>query len=98
MDAVRGGAFGQIFRFYIYEMYSWTGNIVQARQLCVWSRRGGQQLGQGLIWLLQVPRKRYISIQGHYTEGAEMVDSVMDVVRKEAEGCDCLQVGHLELN
>ena len=31
-------------------------------------------------------------MQGHYTEGAEMVDSVLDVVRKEAEGCDCLQV------
>jgi len=28
--------------------------------------------------------------KGHYTEGAELVDSV-DVVRKEAEGCDCLQ-------
>ena len=27
----------------------------------------------------------------HYTEGAELVDSVMDVVRKEAEGCDALQ-------
>jgi len=30
--------------------------------------------------------------KGHYTEGAELVDSVLDVVRKEAEGCDCLQV------
>jgi len=29
--------------------------------------------------------------KGHYTEGAELVDSVMDVVRKEAEGCDCIQ-------
>ena len=29
--------------------------------------------------------------KGHYTEGAELVDSVMDVVRKETEGCDCLQ-------
>lgn len=29
--------------------------------------------------------------KGHYTEGAELVDSVMDVVRKEVEGCDCLQ-------
>ncbi|XP_062239238.1 tubulin beta chain isoform X7 [Platichthys flesus] len=29
--------------------------------------------------------------KGHYTEGAELVDSVMDVVRKEAECCDCLQ-------
>ncbi|XP_072908195.1 tubulin beta chain-like isoform X1 [Hemitrygon akajei] len=29
--------------------------------------------------------------KGHYTEGAELADSIMDVVRKEAEGCDCLQ-------
>ena len=29
--------------------------------------------------------------KGHYTEGAELVDSIMDVVRKECEGCDCLQ-------
>ncbi|CAE7206108.1 BTU1, partial [Symbiodinium sp. KB8] len=29
--------------------------------------------------------------KGHYTEGAELIDSVLDVVRKEAEGCDCLQ-------
>jgi tubulin beta len=32
--------------------------------------------------------------KGHYTEGAELVDSVLDVVRKEAENCDCLQVCH----
>ena len=29
--------------------------------------------------------------KGHYTEGAELVDSVLDVIRKEAENCDCLQ-------
>ena len=29
--------------------------------------------------------------KGHYTEGAELVDSVLDVVRKEAENCDMLQ-------
>ncbi|KAI6242385.1 Tubulin beta chain [Aphelenchoides fujianensis] len=29
--------------------------------------------------------------KGHYTEGAELVDNVLDVVRKEAEGCECLQ-------
>jgi len=29
--------------------------------------------------------------KGHYTVGAELVESVMDVVRKEAEGCDRLQ-------
>jgi hypothetical protein len=31
--------------------------------------------------------------KGHYTEGAELIDSVLDVVRKEAENCDCLQGG-----
>ena len=30
--------------------------------------------------------------KGHYTEGAELIDSVLDVVRKESESCDCLQV------
>ena len=34
--------------------------------------------------------------KGHYTEGAELIDSVLDVVRKEAESCDCLQ-GRLTL-
>ena len=29
--------------------------------------------------------------KGHYTEGAELIDQVLDIVRKEAEGCDCLQ-------
>jgi len=29
--------------------------------------------------------------KGHYTEGAELVDSIMDVVRKETESCDMLQ-------
>merc|ERR1719394_1396993 len=29
--------------------------------------------------------------KGHYTEGAELVEAVLDVVRKESEGCDCLQ-------
>lgn len=29
--------------------------------------------------------------KGHYTEGAELVDSIMDVIRKETESCDVLQ-------
>lgn len=29
--------------------------------------------------------------KGHYTEGAELVDSVLDIIRKESENCDCLQ-------
>ncbi|CAJ0581603.1 unnamed protein product, partial [Mesorhabditis spiculigera] len=29
--------------------------------------------------------------KGHYTDGAELVENVLEVVRKEAEHCDCLQ-------
>lgn len=29
--------------------------------------------------------------KGHYTEGAELVDHILDVMRKESESCDCLQ-------
>ncbi|KAB0794331.1 hypothetical protein PPYR_11534 [Photinus pyralis] len=29
--------------------------------------------------------------KGRYTEGAELCDYMLDVVRKEAEGCDCMQ-------
>ncbi|GAB4839924.1 hypothetical protein Ancab_020634 [Ancistrocladus abbreviatus] len=29
--------------------------------------------------------------KGHYTEGAELIDVILDVVCKEAENCDCLQ-------
>ena len=29
--------------------------------------------------------------KGYYTEGAELIDSVLDVVRKESENCDRLQ-------
>ena len=59
MDAIRGGAFGKLFR---------PDNFVHG------------QSGARNNWA-----------KGHYTEGAELVDSVMDIVRKEAEGCDMLQ-------
>ncbi|OAF71084.1 hypothetical protein A3Q56_01119 [Intoshia linei] len=29
--------------------------------------------------------------KGHYTEGAELIDATMDIVRKESEQCNCLQ-------
>ncbi|XP_041974220.1 tubulin beta-4B chain-like [Aricia agestis] len=29
--------------------------------------------------------------RGYYTTGAAIVDAAMDIIRKEAEGCDCLQ-------
>lgn len=30
--------------------------------------------------------------KGHYTEGAELADITLDLMRREAEACDCLQV------
>ena len=41
-------------------------------------------LNIGCFWQISKLMKCNIS-------GAELVDSVLDVVRKEAEGCDCLQ-------
>lgn len=29
--------------------------------------------------------------KGYYTDGAELIEQVLEVIRKEAEGCDCLQ-------
>ncbi|CAL1528215.1 unnamed protein product, partial [Lymnaea stagnalis] len=29
--------------------------------------------------------------KGHYTDGAEVADTIFDIIRREAEGCDCLQ-------
>jgi len=29
--------------------------------------------------------------KGHYTEGAELIDTVLDALRREVENCDCLQ-------
>lgn len=47
------------------------------------------------LWPFSFSDKEYNSSYLHnssdYTEGAELVDSVLDVVRKEAEGTDCLQ-------
>lgn len=36
--------------------------------------------------------------KGHYTEGAELADATLDIIRREAEGCDCLQVILIQFN
>ncbi|KAG8320236.1 hypothetical protein J6590_073056 [Homalodisca vitripennis] len=46
-------------------------------------------VGQGAV--LPSVCRRLLFPRGHYTEGAELVDSVLDVLRREAENCDCLQ-------
>jgi len=54
-------------------------NVTLVYAAVLWLNTAGQS-GAGNNWA-----------KGHYTEGAELVDSVLDVVRKEAECCDCLQ-------
>lgn len=41
--------------------------------------------------ILSVSMTNLVFLFSDYTEGAELVDAVLDVVRKEAEGTDCLQ-------
>ena len=43
------------------------------------------------VTILKVGGDTGLSVSEHCLTGAELVDSVLDVVRKEAEGCDCLQ-------
>lgn len=88
MDSVRSGPFGQIFRpdnfvfgITMIELliYSCLYRFVILIILSLIQSLLGQS-GAGNNWA-----------KGHYTEGAEIVDSVLDVLRKEAEGCDCVQ-------
>ena len=44
-----------------------------------------------IFWFFSWCGRGLIILSADYTEGAELVDSVLDVVRKEAEGTDCLQ-------
>ena len=43
-----------------------------------------------LIMMTMTPNLNQVHLPG-----AELVDSVLDVIRKESESCDCLQVGNI---
>jgi hypothetical protein len=45
-------------------------------------------IGRKVTFHLQIFNSVFL---GHYTEGAELIDNIMDIIRKEAENCDCLQ-------
>lgn len=85
MDSVRSGPFGQIYRPDNFVFGQSGAGTFQSLYKCITEI------------LVSVVIDAYVSMlgnnwaKGHYTEGAELVDSVMDIVRKEAEGCDCLQ-------
>lgn len=77
------------------------GRAERSYKLNIRRPREGRDARRGSSWLTQEYKPIYLSAgqsgagnnwaKGHYTEGAELVDSVLDVVRKEAENCDCLQ-------
>ena len=78
MDSVRASAFGAIYR--------WVPRAILRHYKSIFAPRRPDnmifgQSGAGNNWA-----------KGHYTEGAELVDQVLDMARKEAECCDCLQV------
>ena len=107
MDSVRSGPYGQIFRPDNFVFGQVRLAVVQqpleaerltAVVVVVPSADSSRQTGR---WLhSETAKHNLVSMQtgagnnwakGHYTEGAELIDSVLDVVRKEAESCDCLQ-------
>ena len=76
MNSVRGSPYGNLFR---------PDNVVFGlhflSEFFINFLKFVGQWGAGNNWA-----------KGHYTEGAELVDQVLDVVRHESEKADCLQV------
>ena len=91
MDSVRAGPFGQLFRPDNF-VFGQTGKLFVLSHFPPYKCNSNfnkhfktapfkiHPIGAGNNWA-----------KGHYTEGAELIDSVLDVVRKEAESCDCMQ-------
>ena len=78
MDSLRSGPLGGLFRpdNFVFGQSGAGNNWAKGRKTC-FSR----------LFRAMIPNSTDVD----YTEGAELVDSVLDVVRKESEGCDCLQ-------
>lgn len=81
MDSIKSGPLGKLFRpdNFVFGQSGAGNNWAKGRKPMVF-----------LIFLLQCLMNEN-TFWSDYTEGAELVDAVLDVVRKEAEGTDCLQ-------
>ncbi|KAL4313475.1 hypothetical protein GQ457_01G024840 [Hibiscus cannabinus] len=83
--------------------YSQRGDASAVYKFKVDGELSDNQLEQIDVYYNEASSGRYISrvvlesgnnwAKAHYTESAKLIDDVLDVVRKEAENCDCLQVG-----
>ncbi|KAA8543798.1 hypothetical protein F0562_022025 [Nyssa sinensis] len=57
----------------------------------MWQFKSARSFGKSFVRNTSSTPPDNMTAKGHYTEGAELIDSVLDVVRKEAENCDCMQ-------
>ena len=87
MDSVRAGPFGQLFRPDNF-VFGQTGKKMNPLSLNFYLAHGFAKEFYAILFFLGAGNNW---AKGHYTEGAELIDSVLDVVRKEAESCDCMQ-------
>ena len=64
--------------------------VRKLRRLCCVVAAEKQEISKGRKYEKRL-FKIYSDSRLDYTEGAELVDAVLEVVRKESEGVDCLQ-------
>ena len=102
MDSVKAGPFGQIFRpdNFVYGQSgagnNWAkGHYTEGKSKCLTDKRHRINENKAHNQLFTLFVRWYSNLITVYCVihgvGAELVDSVLDVVRKEAESCDCLQ-------
>lgn len=94
IDHIRSGTFGKLYKPDNITTGSTGAGNNWAKGACVCGTPDVAWVGGGsvrpVIWYL--PHLSIIlSSTGHYTEGAELSEQVLDQVRKEAEACECLQ-------
>ena len=95
LDNIRASPYGRIFRpDNFVGGRTGAGSIILLWHYTVFKNRLGTQKWK--LWANQNLWKFFNHsgnnwAKGHYTEGAELIDQVLDVCRREAESCDCLQ-------
>lgn len=85
MDSIRSGPLGQMFRPDNFVFGQNGAGEIAIRKIKSMTLAGRDSNSRKCFFVGNNWAK------GHYTEGAELVDVVLDVVRREAECCDSLQ-------
>ncbi|XP_023367725.1 tubulin beta-1 chain isoform X1 [Otolemur garnettii] len=92
MDSIRSSKLGALFQ---------PDSFVHGKYSRRFPRREGCLLVVPFSHHLSLPSLFFVATgnsgagnnwaKGHYTEGAELLERVLEAVRQESEGCDCLQ-------